>query len=223
MAPSGWVSVVLFIFFIAPGLLFEQLASKRRAAIKESAFRETSRIVLASLWFSAVGVAAVGLVGLAGHRIVPPPAELLADPGLFLRHHYWSVARGLGIAFFVAFVAVYVTHGILAWRSDTRLRTTSMWRDTFRPAGLETNSIPFVRVKLTDGSFVLGYVRDYSAEVELADRELVLRPPLFTQGKDESSPSPLGEPWQRMILRGSTVERIDVFLHKDAASPEDIL
>ncbi|MGZ6849098.1 MAG: DUF6338 family protein, partial [Blastococcus sp.] len=91
------------------------------------------------------------------------------------------------------------------------------------PPGLSKGTVPFVRVKLTDGSFAFGYVKHYSTELELADRELVLRPPLFTQGKGDKERSSLGEPWDRMILRGAVIDRIDIFYHEGAEHPNDVL
>jgi len=51
VVPSSWLSVVLFFLFIAPGLLLDLLSEQRRAGFSESAFREISRILLASLVF----------------------------------------------------------------------------------------------------------------------------------------------------------------------------
>jgi hypothetical protein len=54
MVPSGWLTVVLFLLLVSSGLLFDLLAVRRRTGPAESAFHETSRIVLASLGFTAV-------------------------------------------------------------------------------------------------------------------------------------------------------------------------
>ena len=45
----------------------------------------------------------------------------------------------------------------------------------------------------------------YTADSELADRELVLAPHLTRQRPEDATPSPLAEPWQRVIVSGPAI------------------
>jgi cytochrome c biogenesis factor len=62
MVPTGWVSVLLFLLLVAPGLAFELLSEKRRAAYVESTFREISRLVLGIIGFTALGLVFLAIV-----------------------------------------------------------------------------------------------------------------------------------------------------------------
>jgi MFS family permease len=62
MVPASWLAVLFFLLFVAPGLLFDLLSEKRCAGIAQSGFREISRVVLASILFSAIGAVAVAVV-----------------------------------------------------------------------------------------------------------------------------------------------------------------
>jgi hypothetical protein len=62
VVPSSWLSVVLFFLFIAPGLLLDLLSEQRRAGFSESAFREISRILLASIVFSGFAFSVLAIV-----------------------------------------------------------------------------------------------------------------------------------------------------------------
>ena len=53
MVPSSVAAVLCFMLLVAPGLLFDMLAARRRAGTPESAFHEASRVVLASLAYDA--------------------------------------------------------------------------------------------------------------------------------------------------------------------------
>ena len=93
MVPGSSLSVLFFVLFVAPGLLFELLSRRRRAGVAESAFVEVSRIVLASLAFSGFALGTLSVV-----RTLRP--DWMADPGGFFRHgnayladHYRIVLR----------------------------------------------------------------------------------------------------------------------------------
>lgn len=76
MIPDGIGSVVGFLVLIAPGLLFDWLEDRRRPTIKESAFREAGRTVLASLGFGVAAAFVLILLALA------LPGSLLSMPFL---------------------------------------------------------------------------------------------------------------------------------------------
>jgi len=78
----------LFVVLIAPGLLFDLLAERRRAGAPESAFREASRVVLASLVFSSLGLGVVGLVRTVEPTWMPDADALVAEPHQYLVEHY---------------------------------------------------------------------------------------------------------------------------------------
>ena len=48
---TGWGSALAFLLFVAPGIAFDLLSRRRRAAADESTFREVSRVALSNLVF----------------------------------------------------------------------------------------------------------------------------------------------------------------------------
>jgi hypothetical protein len=214
MLPSTWLSLVLFILLIAPGLLFDLLAEGRRVGVKESAFRETGRVVLASLGFSTVGVVAVALVRTVHAPWMPDPRLLLLNSHMYLAAHYTSVFWALLLEGAVALAASAGVHAYLTKNaSGPPLRATSLWSAALSEA-LPAGTVAHARVRLESGAVYLGQVVHYTADLELADRELVLGPPLFSKTGDRPlEPVPdVG----RVILVGSRIESIGVEYRREA-------
>jgi len=92
MVPSSWLTVVLFLFLVSPGLLFDLLALRRRTGAVESAFHETSRIVLASLGFTVLALAVLALVGAAFPGLLPDPKGLFDPNGVYAVDHWPAVS-----------------------------------------------------------------------------------------------------------------------------------
>ena len=208
MVPSTWLSVLLFVVLVAPGLLFDLLAERRRVGAPESAFREASRVVLASLVFSGLGFAVVGLVRALRPAWMPDPDRLVADPQQYLVEHYRLLLAALVVTASVAFGAVGLVHWFLGRKYGSNLRTLSTWHKVFRQE-LPDGTAAYVRVRLSNGTVFTGKLAGYSADLELADREIVLAPPLFSKtGNNKLTALPVE--WQRVILPASSIESITV-------------
>lgn len=209
MVPSTWLSAILFVVLIAPGLFFDLLAERRRAGASESAFREASRVMLSSLVFSGLGLGVVCLVRSVQPTWMPDADRLVAEPHQYMVEHYPVILGALFLGEFVALGAAWCAHQLLSLKDGSGLRTVSSWRKVFRddlPAGVVA---PHVRVRLTNGTVFTGVVVQYTADLDLADREIVLAPPLFSKtGTNPLTPLP-GE-WQRLILPASSIESIAV-------------
>lgn len=209
MLPSTWLSLVLFILLIAPGLLFDLLAEGRRVGVQESAFRETSRVALASLAFSAVGVLAVAIVRTVHAAWMPDPRLFLLNSHTYLAGHYASVFWSLLLEVAVALGAAAAAHKYLAKKAGAPpLRASSLWSVALSedvPAG----TVPHARVRLTSGTVYLGEVTHYTADLEMADRELVLGPPLFSK-TGEKLLAPVPTEITRVALACTQIESIAV-------------
>jgi hypothetical protein len=208
VVPSTWLSVLFFVVLVAPGLLFDLLAERRRVGAPESAFREASRVVLASLVFSGLGLAAVVLVRTLEPAWMPDPDRLVAEPHQYLVEHYRLLLAALLVTGSVALGAAGLAHWLLARKYGSGLRTLSTWRKVFRqerPAGTAAH----VRVRLTNGTVFTGKVAGYTADLDLSDREIVLAPPLFSKTEGNKL-APLPVEWQRVILPASSIESVAV-------------
>lgn len=214
MIPSTTGAVFAFFLFVAPGLLFDLLAARRRAGVPESAFREASRVVLASTAFSVVAAA---LVALAGSGV--PPIRGRFSNWLSGREPLGATqAPTLIAAIVVALVAcglAGVAHMYLS-RGGGPLRQTSSWSHVLRtetPVG----SAPYVRVKTSNGSVYTGFVGTFTPDLDTAGRELVLVPPLWSAAPGKK-PVPIAG-WSRIVLRGDDIAVLMVDYRPDPSDP----
>ncbi len=218
MLPSTWLGAVLFLVLIAPGALFDLLATRRRARPMETALQEASRIVFASLCCSAVGFLAVGLVRTFRPHWMPSPQALLSQPHGYAVTHYRLLIRAGVLEFVVACAAAGAAHAFLGLRDRSRMRPVSLWHAVFTddvPAGFA----PYACVRVASGATWMGYAAHWTADLEMADRELVLSPPLWVAAPEKSS-QPVPAEWSRVVLPGSQIQSITVQYRPSAVQPD---
>ena len=220
MIPNTTGAVLAFFLFVAPGLLFDLLSERRRAGIPETSFREASRVVLASTAFTTL---ALGLV--AAPCLVVPQARrwIFEEIGLgipaepLFRSRRWIFEWLMGSAalnatqplvllmMFVVAAMACALAGAAHWRlsrSGIRLRQVSAWTHVFR-AETPPGAAPYVRVKTNSGSTYTGFVGNYTPNLEVEGRELVLVPPLWSAAPGQSL-APVST-WSRIVLRGDEI------------------
>lgn len=208
MVPSTWLSVLFFLLLIAPGLVFDLLAERRRAGADESAFREASRVALASTAFSGAALAVLATARALKPEWMPDPRRLLGDGQEYLTDEYRLVLRALLIQVAIALVLALVTHAILAKTRGASIRQRSAWSSVFHhelPPGKQAHA----RVRMTDETVYIGRVAHFTANIEHADRELVLAPPLFSKTKDGTLKD-VPDEWQRILVRGDQIAALSV-------------
>lgn len=215
MAPISWLSVLLFLLLVGPGLLFDLLSARRRASASESAFREVGRVVLASLVFSAVGVCAVAMIAVAGWSLpgqatpaMPSVDAWIADPRDYLTESWRQVVTAVAVAALVSHAAVLFVHLVALVLNPSRVRPVSAWTTAFR-AHCPTGLVPFARVRMDDGTVYIGRVGPFSPDFELEKRELVLVPPLYVRAADQPLRNVPPEQ-QRLVLQGPAMVSIMV-------------
>lgn len=210
MLPSSWLTVVFFLLLVAPGLLFDLLAARRRVGVSESAFREVSRIVLASLAFSALGVTSV----IACHVFWPtafPELDKVLVGETYVRTNPRLVVT-----------AVVTGTAIGSGRRDPlgsrscepfEAAKVSLWAEALReecPPGRH----PYAWVRVADGTMYIGKVRSYTADLDLAGRELSLCSPLYIE-TDEGLHEL--DQWERIVIPGTSIESMAVQYREDEA------
>jgi hypothetical protein len=214
VVPSTWVALLLFVLFVMPGLVFDLLSQQRHARAAESTFREISRVVLASVSFSGITLAV--LIGArilvpAGSPWPPEPGRLLQGDGQYIAANYvslfWTLACGTVFSVFLA----YGAHLILARRGGgTTIAQGSGWTQAFKddcPPGKE----PRVVVRLDDDSVYAGAINEFSADIEMADREITLRKPnLKVKRPHETAFTDVPSHYERIVLPASKIQAITV-------------
>jgi hypothetical protein len=220
--PTTWLSVLFYVLLVAPGLLYDLLLERRRVKARESAFREVSRTVLASLIISVIAFGILAIVRAIKPAWMPDPRQLFSHTGGYLARHYPLVLRTLLIEGGIALGIAAGFQLVRFRRSDARLRPVSTWTRVLReelPAGF----LPHVEVRLSDGTTYIGQVGHFTADLENSDRELVLVPLLFAQAPGGQLQN-LAPEWQRLVISGDSVKSMAVQYRPDpnasAARPQ---
>jgi hypothetical protein len=230
--PTSWLSLAFFAVLVVPGLLFDLLLDRRRVGPRETTFREISRVVLASGIFSTVGLGVLaGVARLTSGDWVPDVTQLLGDDAnAYIARHIGTITLSLAIMCTSSALAA----GLSAWwvsrKNPSRLDAVSSWTSTFRPIrkvgwNRARQESPYVRVRLSNGTVYKGHVAGFTADLELADRELVLGPPISIKRAlrtGEEGPirfQPVGPDWQRLILKADDIESIFVRYEQDQDEP----
>jgi hypothetical protein len=208
VVPSTWLSIVFFLLLIAPGLLFDLLAERRRAGAEESAFREASRVALGSTVFSGIALTALAVVRAVRPEWMPDPRRLLSDQQQYLADEYRLVLRALVIQVLLALLLAWLTHLTLSKVTGAPIRQRSAWSTVFRhdlPAGKQAHA----RVRLADGTTYVGEVAHFNADLKRADRELVLAPPLYSATKGNELGDVPAE-WTRVVISADQIAVLSV-------------
>jgi len=208
MVPTGWLSVLLFLLLVAPGLAFELLSEKRRAAYVESTFREISRLVLGSTAFTALGLVFLAIARTIWPASMPDPGQLLLHRTAYVDAHYRLILRTILVEVAVAMLAVCLLHLYLGRKTPARIRRTSAWGEVFGrevPSGWEAH----VRIRLDDGSVWMGAVAGFTADLNTEGREIVLAPPFYSRVSGNKI-EPVPDVWRRVVIRGDDIKTLAV-------------
>jgi hypothetical protein len=200
-------------------LLFDLLASQRKVGVPESAFREISRIALASLAFSLVGIwAVIGLHALDSDWA--PALDKAVTDKAYLSSHVRQVAIAATIGTVVSLAAAWLTNLIVRrTQKAPKLGSDSLWTEALR-RDVPEGTYPMVWVRLLSGQTYLGRLRSYTADLDLADRELSLAPPLFLELPGREALVPLDDQgWQRMVFPGTAIAALAVVYRPDVQPP----
>lgn len=213
MVPTTWLAVLFFVLLVAPGLLYDLLAERRRPPAGESVFREVSRTVLASLIISTLSVSILVAIRWARPGWMPDPDSLFSGTGDYVGRHYRLILRTLLLEGCISLSIAAGFHWIRATRVRVRLRPVSTWTRVFReerPSGF----LPHAQIRLTNGMTYIGQVGHFTADLETTDREIVLVPPLYVK-KPDGQFKDMPSEWQRVVLSGTSVESLIVQYRPD--------
>jgi hypothetical protein len=163
MLPSTFLGLLLFLWLVTPGFLFNLLAARRRTLRPASTFEEITRVVLASVLFSTLA----GLLVAVGLALIPRRGfrlgHALNSGPPYLRQHYLWVAGLLAAQVVVACLLALLANRILKWqlerstgRPAPRLKAESAWTPLLSGAPKGTSA--HVWLKLRDGVELRGKV-----------------------------------------------------------------
>lgn len=207
MIADNWLGLLLFFLLAAPGLLYDLREDRHRATAKESAFREAGRTALASVLLGAAALPVTLILALAFPDVFATPAEMIraaagtlqVDPMRLAASLAAQVGAGRGIAL--------LTQWVRRRNSTTDIVPASLWTLALRTK-LKRGSVPLVRVRLKNGEIWSGVVEAFSADLEVADRELVIGPPLARIANRKRQEMPAE--WVRVVISGPEIEYMTV-------------
>lgn len=223
MPPSTFAGLLLFLLVVAPGFLFSLLAARRRAAAKVSVFEETARVVLASVVFSSLAAAAASLI-FTTTNVSVDLGRLIGQGRPYLSEHYRAIGAFLGLQLALACVLALLANLLeisrIRRRTDhapPRLTQESAWD---RPLGrLPAGSRAQVWLRLASGIELTGAVAAFGHEIDVQERELVLKDPIEIRYPEKPLQSVAH---QRLVVQGSDIEFLAVQYVEDdhAVSPQ---
>lgn len=179
MIPTTVATLVGFLLFVAPGLLWEMLVERRKPNKDESAFREASRVAVVSAPFSTAAVAATLALAYWLQR------QWLSDVTTWIRTGRPPTNASVLVGAVLAVVELAITGALLAvawWLLSDRLYGTGKLLDesawTFALKKGSDGQVVRASVHLLSGDQLLGSVLSFTPDHPWADRELTLGQPL---------------------------------------------
>jgi len=205
--PASGLGVLVFLVAVAPGFYYEILRQRRFTRAKESAFFEISRTLVASVIIGLIAGSGTFLAWLWAAPNDPPNlAALLRHDPQYIGDHA-ALVIGLLVTYLGASVVISHVGNAFDPGAGDLVTAHSLWHEVFRkrvPPGRK----PVARVTLKSGAVWMGKVAKYSAEHELADRELVLFKPIYL---GTVSTGKLGlTHHESVVLRGAEIESFSV-------------
>jgi Family of unknown function (DUF6338) len=214
VVPGSWLSVLLFVILVAPGLLFDLLSDRRRGGFPESTFREISRVVLASFGFSAAAFGVLVLIGTYEPNWMPDPRRMIGSADTYLPDHYRLIFRALVIQAGLGLLFAVLVHLWLAHKQGATIRRASAWTQIFK-TDCPDGGAPYVRVRLKSGFVYTGFVGYFSPDLDQDGRELVLLPPLYAKPPEGGKLTVMPVEHTRLIFRGSEIDMMTVQYRPD--------
>lgn len=221
MTLNTWFSILAFFVFAAPGLLYDQLTARKAVRRRESTFTEIGRIALVSTVCSAVAfVVLLALAGLArcvNWHPMPDLSAMIRGGSSYITGHIIAVSIAAVLGLTVSMLAAWGAFAYVNRKNPAKITYTSAWAKLMREELPSPTTAVHVRATLESGAIWYGRVGAFSPDMEVADREIVLCPPLSVQNP-RGELSDLPAQWQRVVLRGSEIASLAVHYENPPAA-----
>ncbi len=228
MIPQTAGTLAAFLALVAPGLLFDLLRARRRETSTETTFREISRTGLSSLVFTVSSIVILFAISRVSVRF-PISFDLwISEGNKYIQSNAFLACLSVIAELIVAFSLAVLTHFVLVLlhREKGSLTPGSLWYESLRedaPAG----TVPWVHVKLVDGTSFYGLLRSYFIGAKVDEREISLEGVGLTQvqppdGADgEVKKTQIGKKWEVVIVRAAQISYLRIY-HMSIATGEAV-
>jgi hypothetical protein len=205
--PNTVGSIVAFLFFIVPGVLWNQLRESWRSPAERSAFSEISVTAFVGTAFSSVSTAIVLTVA---DRLSPAwyaTVNQLADGSTTLKRTGLTRVAVLGLIELVGAALLVLLVFALTRRQlyGERKAPVSAWQQVLQEQ-VPADSRVFAVLQLVDGRQINGEVAGFDTRgTALSDRYLMLGKPISVQSNPESVLPPSPVPWHSFVVTADQI------------------
>lgn len=218
--PLTPIAALLYLFFLVPGLVFVSRAETHLPRRERSVFRETARVIFASVGCAAVVLVLYIVVSIWWTLPIDGVVKFTANPMETFTARprasiFWMMVF-LGLASAVAWAAaskrIYHLGRTILWTgTGDDVQGITAWQSVLLPPSGEDVEV-MVGVQLKSGIWVEGAHDAHSdVEEENGDRQIILRSPLKYRLKDDDSVEELGH-FDRMVISASEIDFMATFL-----------
>jgi hypothetical protein len=215
--PDSLATLLAFLGLVTPGLTYQFLRERARPALDESAFREASRVALTSAVLTAASLGT--LVAFSARYptwVVSVPAWLRGG-GDYVATNPWLVTMSVVAAVLVACVYALLAHVAFCLGQrygKSRVSKSDVWYQLF-VADVPKGKVPWVVVKLNDGTHLWGHVDFFTVGRPLEDRELSLKGPKLAIEEAEGEQE-IEDYYSRVNVRALDIALMKVAYEKKA-------
>lgn len=221
--PNTFLGLVLFVICLAPGFAYAATRNRILPERTSTPFRETTRVVLASLVFDGVVLAMFAVLRVVAPRATPDVGELVQQGWSYVRGDYGMVFLWFCLLV-VAAVGLAVAAARLLPGGPGPVLIESSWWLLFRryPDQIGAKSV-HVGCELVDGSYLSGTLQHFAhQDDESGDRELALGAPLQYRAQTMNAAQPLpGHQFVSVSARQIKFVTVTYLDHLPTTSPSD--
>lgn len=199
MIVDSFSGFLAFLTLVAPGLVYQLVVELRLPHLKQTVFREASKIALASLVFSLPTLLIISSLQFVIPSIIPNLGEWIRVGNAYLAANFQQVVVGVTLqaVLSVAFAgvgAMVVTRRVRATLTDK----TALY--TIMRAECPPDAIPWIHLKLSDGTEFWGHVRYYTPD-QSSPCEIVLGGQEMLRKDVNGNPNLIGNDWDAVWLK----------------------
>jgi Family of unknown function (DUF6338) len=216
--PSTFGALLAFLGLVAPGITFDLVTERRRPRQSSTAFREISRVALASLGFTLVAAGLLGLLRLAAPPAVPDIPQWITQGNRYIARHPAAVVTGLGLEVVVACALAVLGSWLFVRKSEGNISNYGAWYTVLRD-DRPPDARAWVHLCLDDETQFWGYMRHYTPEDSAPVREIVLGgDTLMWRRKGDDARSLMGDNWDAVCVNADHIRYLRVIYRYGAGN-----